>query len=353
MTFSTSQPSRILVTGGAGFIGSHTVVALCEAGYEPVIIDNLSNSHAWIVERVEELTGQKIRFYQGDCREAETLREVFGQEHPIAGVIHFAAFKAVGESMEKPLVYYDNNVGSMITLLEEMRTCGVRDLVFSSSCTVYGQPEQLPVTEDSEVQEPYSPYGKTKVMCEQILRDVVRATGDLRGIALRYFNPIGAHPSARIGELPIGRPNNLVPYLTQAAAGVRDELTVYGDDYDTPDGSCIRDYIHVQDLARAHVRALDRMQDNQLEESHEVYNLGTGKGASVLEVIQAFEAATGVKVPYRVGGRREGDVPRIWADTTKANEVLGWKVEQSLEEALKHSWEWQEALRKEGSFSLG
>jgi UDP-glucose 4-epimerase len=335
---------NILVTGGAGFIGSHTVVALVEAGFNPIIIDNFSNSESSVLTGLEEILGFPVRCLSQDCNDPEVLRAIFAAEK-IEGVIHFAASKAVGESMQKPLLYYRNNLGSLVTLLEAMVEAGVPRLIFSSSCTVYGIPDQLPVTEATPVQPAFSVYGNTKQVGEEILRDTVAAGLPLQILALRYFNPIGAHPSALIGELPRGVPANLVPFVTQTAAGLRDSLTIYGDDYDTPDGSCIRDYIHVMDVAEAHVAGLQQLLGQPADEAfYDVFNLGTGTGASVLEVIHAFEEVSGQQLPYRIGPRRTGDIPAIYADVRKATEGLGWKTRRSLREALADAWRWQQKI---------
>ena len=330
---------KVIVTGGAGFIGSHTVVELVEAGYQPVIIDDLRNSEERSLEGMAKITGRPVQFHRIDLNDKKALDNVFEVEGAIAGVIHFAAYKAVGESVREPLKYYENNIGSLVTLLGTMRKFNVNELVFSSSCTVYGQPESLPVTEDSPDQQANSPYGFTKIACEQLLRDQCAADPDLKVVMLRYFNPIGAHPSGLIGELPIGIPNNLVPFVTQTAAGIREKLTVYGADHDTPDGSCIRDYIHVKDLAQAHLKAFEWMR--KADRNLEVFNLGTGKGDSVLEVVHTFEEVNKVKVPYVIGPPRAGDVVAIYADTRKSNNVLGWKPRYGLAEALRDAWRWQ------------
>lgn len=338
---------KILVTGGAGYIGSHTVVALVEAGYEPVIIDNFSNSEESALEGIAAILGRNIPCHRIDCTNTEALREVFAQEQDIKGVIHFAAYKAVGESVAEPLKYYHNNVGSLVTLLQVMAEFGMLNLVFSSSCTVYGIPDTLPVTEQTPVQKANSPYGNTKKVCEEILTDLANSgSSHIKATALRYFNPIGAHPSAKIGELPLGVPNNLVPFITQTAAGIREQLTVFGDDYDTQDGTCIRDYIHVVDLAKAHVAAVERLLQGKAE-SIEFFNVGTGNGNTVLEAIHAFEKASGQKLNYKVGPRRAGDVPKIYADVTKATQELGFKTTSTLEEAMKSAWDWQLSLQKE------
>lgn len=328
---------KILVTGGLGFIGSHTVVCLHEAGFEPVIIDNLSNSEASTLKGIETLIGYSPTWYPIDVNDKSQLTQAFQESKP-AAVIHFAAFKAVGESVEKPLHYYRNNVGGLITLLEVMKEQECQEIVFSSSCTVYGEPDSIPVNENHVTKTAESPYGATKQMGEVILKD-----NDFwcHTQCLRYFNPIGAHPSGLIGELPLGVPNNLIPYLTQTVAGIRDSLTVFGNDYDTPDGTCIRDYIHVVDLADAHVSAVNRLLSKETLHSFEIFNIGTGNGNSVLEVIESFENATGLKVPHNIGPRRAGDVVKVWADTSKVNQVLGWKAKRNLETMLKDAWNWQ------------
>ncbi len=335
---------KILVTGGTGYIGSHTTVELIEAGYEVVIIDNLSNSSRDVLDGRERITGVRPRFVEGDCTDLATLDRLF-REHPgIDGIINFAASKAVGESVQKPLLYYRNNLVTLINLLEEMPQHGVKGIVFSSSCTVYGEPDVNPIDETAPIKAATSPYGNTKQISEEIIRDFVASGAPIKSILLRYFNPVGAHPSAEIGELPNGVPNNLIPFLTQAAAGIRKELTVFGDDYNTPDGTCIRDYIDVTDLAKAHVIAMKRMLDGQDTEPVEVFNLGTGQGLSVLELINAFESATGVKVPHRIGARREGDIEKIWADPKKANEVLGWKATADIHDTMRNAWRWQQKI---------
>ncbi|MDA0678250.1 MAG: UDP-glucose 4-epimerase GalE [Bacteroidetes bacterium] len=339
---------KILVTGGLGYIGSHTVVALNEAGYEVVIVDNLSNTSLEVLDGIEAICGIRPTFYQLDLRNKEAVVSFFQQEPEIVGVIHFAASKAVGESVENPLLYYENNLSSFIYLLQELVNRPKAHLIFSSSCTVYGQADQMPITERAPIKTAESPYGNTKQIGEEILSDTVRVSKGLSAIALRYFNPIGAHSSARIGELPLGVPQNLVPFITQTAAGLRKELAVFGNDYPTPDGTCIRDYIHVVDLAEAHVAALDRLVNGKEEASFEVFNLGTGTGSSVLEVVQTFERVSGQPLPYRIAARREGDVIQAFADTTKANTVLGWKAKRSLEEALFSAWAWERKLRNLG-----
>jgi UDP-glucose 4-epimerase len=334
---------NILVTGGAGFIGSHTVVALKSAGFRPVIMDNFSNSDRKVLKGLATILGEEVTCYDQDCNDAEALRAIL-QKEKIEGVIHFAAFKAVGESMSEPLKYYRNNLLSMIVLLEEMQQAGIRNLIFSSSCTVYGNPEQLPVTEETPVQPSMSVYGNTKQIGEEILRDVVSTGNPLKVIALRYFNPVGAHQSGLIGELPLGIPNNLIPFVTQTAAGIRKELTVFGDDYDTPDGSCIRDYIHVMDLAEAHVAALNRLAGLELPIHYDVINVGTGKGNTVLEIVKTFEKVTGVSLPHKIGKRRPGDIPSIYADVTKSHQLLNWSCKRSLEVSLADAWRWQQNL---------
>lgn len=339
------KKGKILVTGGAGYIGSHAVVELFQAGYEPVIVDNFVNSQERALAGIRDILGTEVPVYRIDCADKQALSDVFRQEAPLAGVIHFAAYKAVGESVKEPLKYYHNNVGSMVALLEVMTEFKVTKLVFSSSCTVYGVPDKLPVTEETPVKKANSPYGNTKQICEDILTDLAHSGNtDIHSIALRYFNPVGAHASAKIGELPLGVPNNLVPFITQTAIGVREKLTVFGNDYDTPDGSNIRDYIHVVDLARAHVVAVDRLMANKTEKI-ERFNVGTGRGYSVLEVIKTFEKVSGQPLNYVIGARRSGDVPAIYADVTKANQVLGFKTELSLEEALASAWKWEQYLR--------
>ena len=339
---------RILVTGGTGYIGSHTVVELQNSGYEVIIVDNLSNSRADVVDRIEQITGVRPAFEHVDCLNYADLDGVFSKYPGIKGVIHFAASKAVGESVQKPLLYYRNNLVSLINILELMSKHNVQAIIFSSSCTVYGQPDKLPVTESAPIKKAESPYGNTKQINEEIICDTVKSGADIRAILLRYFNPIGAHPSALIGELPSGVPQNLVPYLTQTAIGIREKLSVFGDDYHTPDGSCIRDYIYVVDLAKAHVVAMYRILQNKQKEKVEVFNIGTGKGLSVLELIHAFETATGVKLNYQIAGRRAGDIEQVWADPAYANKELGWKAETSIEDTLRSAWNWQLKLREEG-----
>lgn len=333
---------NILITGGAGYIGSHTAVQLIEAGYNPIIIDDLSNSEEEVLDRLEEIIGRRLTFYKGDCSDRALLNQI-ANEHTIEGVIHFAAFKAVGESTVLPLKYYQNNILSLITILDFMKVNRIKDLVFSSSCTVYGQPEVLPVTEETPRKDAESPYGNTKKICEDILVDFVKSQSGIRVISLRYFNPVGAHPSGKIGELPIGTPANLVPFVTQTAAGIREKLTVFGDDYDTVDGSCVRDFIHVMDLADAHVKALSYLGE-QKSDFYNVFNVGTGNGNTVLEVIRTFEKVNRVKVNFEIGPRRAGDVVQIWADTSKINSVLNWRPTYSLEDSLRDSWNWQKNL---------
>jgi UDP-glucose 4-epimerase len=335
---------NILVTGGAGFIGSHTVVELIEAGYNPIIVDDFSNSEKSVIKNLEEITGKTIPVYEGKFQDKQLLEKVIG-EHKIDGVIHFAAYKAVGESVQKPLKYYENNVSGLVDLLEFLEGHTVPNLVFSSSCTVYGEADELPLTEEAPVKPAVSPYGATKQMDEIILRDTALTSENLRALALRYFNPIGAHPSALIGELPIGTPSILVPFITQTAAGWHDELTVFGDDYPTLDGTNIRDYIHVVDLAKAHVKALEYI-SKQAAGSYDVINIGTGKGSSVLEVIQTFEKVSGQKLPYKIGPRRGGDIIANYADAGKAKQLLGWQAEKTLADALADSWRWQKTLSK-------
>ena len=341
---------KILVTGGTGYIGSHTTVELMESGMDVVIIDNLENSRREVIDGITEITGKAPYFEEVDLRKRDATFSVFEKHPDIEAVIHFAAYKAVGESVEKPLAYYENNLLSLLNLLEAMKKFEVAHIVFSSSCTVYGQPEEMPVTEDAPIQPAASPYGNTKQICEEILRDEVASGSSTRVIALRYFNPVGAHPSAKIGELPLGVPANLVPFITQTAIGLREQLSVFGDDYNTHDGSAIRDYINVVDLARAHVVAIRRLMDHRQLKPLEVFNLGTGTGLSVLEVIRAFETATGEKVNYKIVDRREGDIEKVWADTRYANEELGWRAEIGIEETLRSAWKWEQAIRRKGSF---
>jgi UDP-glucose 4-epimerase len=337
---------RILVTGGTGYIGSHTVVELHESGFEVLVVDNLSNSNIEVLDNIEKITKIKPAFDNFDLADQDKTYKYFERNSGIDAIIHFAASKAVGESVEKPLLYYRNNLVSLINLLECQLKFDIPYIVFSSSCTVYGQPEKLPVTEETPRKDAESPYGNTKRVNEDILHDAVIAHPQLKGIALRYFNPVGAHPSAHIGELPLGVPQNLVPFITQTAAGIREELKVFGNDYNTPDGSAIRDYINIVDLAKAHVVAIERLLQQKNKKNFEIFNLGTGKGVSVLEMVKGFEKATGVKLNYKIVGRRQGDIEKIWADTTFANNELGWKAEKGLEETLLSAWEWEKKIRK-------
>lgn len=333
---------KILITGGAGYIGSHTAVALYEAGYQPIIIDDFSNSEKSALDGLKKITGKETPYYTGDCNDRDLMEKIF-TKNKLSGVIHFAAFKAVGESTQLPIKYYKNNINSLLVLLETMEKHGVANLVFSSSCTVYGQPDKLPVKESTPRKEAESPYGNTKKICEDILMDQVKSKAKLSAIALRYFNPIGAHASSHIGELPIGVPSNLVPFVTQTGAGIRKELTVFGNDYDTPDGTCVRDYIHVMDLAEAHVKAISYLNDKNAP-FYDLFNVGTGKGNTVLEVIETFEKVSGKPLNYTIGPRRPGDVVKVWADTEKINRDLGWAARFNLEDALRDSWHWQLSL---------
>ncbi len=337
--------SKILVTGGTGYIGSHTVVELLEEGMEVVIVDNLSNSEREVLNGIEAITGKMPHFEEIDLRDREATYRVFELHPDITAIIHFAALKAVGESVEKPLDYYENNLLSLMHLLEAMKKFKVNHMVFSSSCTVYGEPDELPVTEKAPFKRATSPYGNTKQICEDILQDTISSLEGKGVISLRYFNPIGAHPSAIIGELPLGIPNNLVPFITQTAAGIRESLSVYGDDYNTPDGSAIRDYINVVDLAKAHVIAIRRLLEHKQNSAYEVFNLGTGKGLSVFEIIKTFEKVTGEKLNYKVVGRREGDIEKVYADTSYANNVLGWRAGKGIEETLSSAWQWEMNIR--------
>ena len=342
----------ILVTGGTGFIGSHTTVELQQAGYDVVIVDNLSNSKADVVDGIERITGIRPAFEKVDLRDKEATEAVFKKYPAITGIIHFAASKAVGESVERPLLYYRNNIISLVNLLELMPQYDVKGIIFSSSCTVYGQPtpENLPVTEEAPIQKALSPYGNTKQINEEIITDYIHSGAPIKSIILRYFNPIGAHPSAEIGELPNGVPMNLIPFVTQTAIGVRKQLKIFGNDYNTPDGTCIRDYIYVVDLAKAHVAAMARVLDADVTDAAnpEVFNIGTGKGVSTLEVVEGFEKATGVKVNWAYAPRREGDIEKVWGNVDKANKVLGWKADTPLEDVLASAWKWQEKLRRDG-----
>jgi len=338
----------ILVTGGTGFIGSHTTVELQNAGYNVVIVDNLSNSQANVIDGIEKITGIRPAFEKVDLQDFAATEAVFKKYQGIRGIIHFAASKAVGESVQKPLLYYRNNILSLVNLLELMPKYQVKGIIFSSSCTVYGQPDQLPATEETPIKKAESPYGNTKQINEEIIQDTVKSGSPIQSIILRYFNPIGSHPSAIIGEMPNGVPQNLIPFLTQTAIGIREKLSVFGDDYDTPDGSCIRDYIYVVDLAKAHVCAMSRILDGKTEEPVEIYNIGTGQGTSVLELINSFERATGVKLNYEIVGRRAGDIEKVWGNVDKANRVLGWKADTPLDDVLRSAWKWQVALRERG-----
>lgn len=340
---------KILVTGGLGFIGSHTVVALQDKGYEVVIIDNLSNSTLSVLDGIEKITHKPPVFEQIDLRDKQKVTEFFNRHKDINGVIHFAASKAVGESVEKPLLYYENNIGSLVYLLQEMQKNNVQNFIFSSSCTVYGEPDNLPITEEAPIKPALSPYGNTKQIGEEILKDTAKANPDFKAIALRYFNPIGAHPTAHIGELPRGVPQNLIPFVTQTAIGIRPQLSVFGADYPTPDGTAIRDYIHVVDLAESHVVALERLIDDKQKKSFEVFNIGTGRGTSVMEIINTFEKVNMVKLNYKIVDRRPGDVVAVWADTTLAKEELGWESKLTMEDALKDAWQWQKKLLSENN----
>ncbi len=339
--------AKILVTGGCGFIGSHTVVELMEQGYEVIIVDNLSNSSIEVLDGIKGIVGKAPEFYNVDCLDYVSMEKLFTEHPDIQGIIHFAASKAVGESVEKPLLYYRNNIGSLVNLLELMAEHHVPNIVFSSSCTVYGQPdaEHLPVDETAPVKKALSPYGNTKQINEEIICDQAHANEELHAIILRYFNPIGAHPSALIGELPNGVPQNLLPFVTQTAAGLRKQLKIFGNDYNTPDGTCIRDYIYVVDLAKAHVKAIERMLAKDAKDQVEVFNLGTGKGVSVLELVNTFMAVTGVNIPYEIVSRREGDIEQVWAKPDKANTVLGWKADTPLSEVLASAWKWEKKVR--------
>ncbi len=337
---------KILVTGGLGFIGSHTVVELQHEGFEVVIIDNLSNSSEKVLDGIEAISGIRPVFEKLDLRDKSKVQDFFAQHSSIGGVIHFAASKAVGESVEDPLLYYENNLGVLVYILQELLKKGDSNFIFSSSCTVYGQADQMPITEDAPVKPAESPYGNTKQVGEEIIKDTCKVNPQLAAIALRYFNPIGAHPSVEIGELPLGVPQNLLPFITQTGIGLREQLSVFGDDYPTEDGTCIRDYIHVVDVAKAHVAALKRLLNTENTENFEVFNLGTGKGSSVLEVIGSFERVTGEKLNYRIAPRREGDVIQAYADTKKANDVLGWKAKSTLDDAMKSAWDWENKIRK-------
>ena len=330
---------KILVTGGLGFIGSHTAVELQNSGFEVVIIDDLSNAKIEVLENIGKITGKVPEFFQLDLKKKAEVTDFFERVH-VDGIIHFAAYKAVGESVQKPLDYYENNIGSLVYILQEMRDRNLNNFIFSSSCTVYGQADELPITENAPIKPAESPYGNTKQVGEEIIQDSCKVNG-LNAIALRYFNPIGAHESAKIGELPLGVPQNLIPYVTQTAAGIREQLSIFGDDYDTPDGTAIRDYIHVVDLAKAHIAALNRLLNQKNETAFEVFNVGTGKGSSVLEIVKAFEKATNQNLNYKIVERRAGDITAAYADTNIANEKLNWRTEKSIEEALLSAWKWQ------------
>jgi UDP-glucose 4-epimerase len=337
-----NSTKKVLLTGGAGYIGSHTAVELINQGWDIVLIDDLSRSEIRMIEGIESITGKRVKFYQGNCADPAFLGGIFEREN-ITSVIHFAAYKAVNESVGNPLLYYQNNIGSMVTLLEQMKKFGVNEIIFSSSCTVYGQPDVIPVDEYAPFKKAESPYGATKQMCERILEDATKANNLLKSISLRYFNPVGAHPSSLIGELPIGVPGNLVPFITQTAAGIRKKLTVFGNDYNTKDGSCVRDFIHVVDLAKAHVKALEKI--DTMSSNNEVFNLGTGVGATVLELVKKFIAVTGIQLNYEVGPRRVGDVEKIYGNPTKAEKLLGWKTLKSMEDSLLDAWNWEKNIR--------
>ena len=340
----------ILVTGGTGFIGSHTTVELIQNGYDVVIVDNLSNSNASVVDGIEKITGVRPEFEKVDCCDYAAMENVFEKHKGISGIIHFAASKAVGESVQKPLLYYRNNINSLINLLELMPKHGVKGIIFSSSCTVYGQPsaENLPVTEEAPMQKALSPYGNTKQVNEEIIQDYIHSGAPIKSIILRYFNPIGSHPSALIGELPNGVPMNLIPFVTQTAIGIRKELKIFGNDYNTPDGTCIRDYIDIMDLAKAHVKAMERILNENGTDPVEVFNIGTGNGLSTLQIVEGFEKATGVKLNWHYAPRREGDIEKVWANPHKANTVLGWKASVDIEDTLRSAWKWQQKLRADG-----
>lgn len=335
---------KILITGGLGFIGSHTAVELQKEGFDVVIIDDLSNSSEKVLDGITAITGKKPIFEKMDLRDKKSVEDFFVKHNDITGIIHFAASKAVGESVENPLLYYENNISALVYLLQQLQKKDKAQFIFSSSCTVYGQAEKMPITEDAPIQQAMSPYGNTKQIGEEIISDVAKVSG-INAILLRYFNPVGAHESVEIGELPLGVPQNLIPFITQTAIGLREQLSVFGDDYPTPDGTAIRDYIHVVDLAKAHVTALKRLIDNKNTDKVEVFNLGTGKGNSVLEVVKAFEKVSGKALNYKIVGRRDGDITEAYADTTKANDVLGWKAELTLEDALASAWKWEQKIR--------
>lgn len=341
------KKATVLVTGGTGYIGSHTAVELINEGYDVVIIDNLSNSTKDSLDGIEKITGIRPKFEEFDLCDAARVNQFFSRYKDVKAIIHFAASKAVGESVEKPLLYYKNNLWSLINLLNAMSEFDVPNIVFSSSCTVYGQPEKLPVTEDAPIQKAMSPYGNTKQICEEIISDTISANNSLKAISLRYFNPIGAHSSAEIGELPVGVPANLVPFITQTAIGLREQLKVFGDDYNTPDGTCVRDYIHVVDLAKAHVVAIKRLLEDKNKANYEVFNIGTGNGNTVLDIIKTFEKVSGVKLNYKIVSRRPGDIEKVWADTTYANSELGWKAVSTLDETLLSAWKWEQKYRNQ------
>ena len=335
---------KVLVTGGAGYIGAHTAVALHESGFQPVLVDNFSKSDRTLLHGLSRLMGTSPQFYEGDCKDKHFLKKVFEKEIDITAVMHFAAYKSVAESVEKPVMYYHNNINSLLSLLEAMQEHGVMYFVFSSSCTVYGEPERIPVDERAPFRKAASPYGATKQMGETILEDATRANKNLQVVSLRYFNPIGAHPSTLIGELPLDRPDNLVPYITQTAVGKRKKLVIFGNDYDTPDGTCIRDFIHVVDLAHAHVAAVQKLIAREINEPFDAFNLGTGEGVSVLQLVKEFISATGADLPYEMGPRRPGDVVRTFAQADKAQKALGWQTKYSLREALQHAWAWEKKI---------
>jgi len=336
---------KIIVTGGAGYIGSHTAVELLNEGFDVIIIDNLSNSNRFIINRIEQITGKQVYFHQEDLLNLQQMEQIISSYNNIKGIIHFAAYKAVGESVEKPILYYENNLISLLNVLKLMNKFGISNLVFSSSCTVYGQPDLLPVTEQAPIKKALSPYGNTKQIAEEMIADTVHANKNFSSIALRYFNPIGAHESALIGELPLGVPNNLVPFVTQTAFGLREELKIFGSDYNTPDGTAIRDYIHVVDLAKAHLIALDRMMCGKNKKSFEIFNIGTGNGNSVMEIVKEFIKVTGIELKYKIVDRREGDIEQVWADTTYANQELGWKAQIPLSSMLLSAWNWEKSYR--------
>jgi UDP-glucose 4-epimerase len=339
---------KILVTGGTGYIGSHTVVELQQAGYEVIIVDNLSNSNADVIEGIVRITGQRPVFEKLDCTDMPAMQALFDRHRGMDGIIHFAASKAVGESVKKPLKYYRNNIVSLINLLELMPKFDVKGIVFSSSCTVYGEPDSNPIDESAPIKPATSPYGNTKQINEEIIQDFIHSGAPIKSVILRYFNPIGAHPTAEIGELPLGVPQNLVPFITQTGIGIREELSVFGNDYNTPDGTCIRDFINVVDLAKAHVIAIERMLEHKSDENVEIFNLGTGRGLSVLELIHVFEKVTGKPLNYKIVGRREGDIEQIWANPERANKILGWKAETNIEDTMASAWKWQLRLRERG-----